>query len=276
MELELDPVKIKHILEASTVMIKEKAFAHSINLVTDVPSEFDDFEMMADERKLKQIIFNLLSNAAKFTPDGGQITVACKKEGEQLVVSVTDTGFGISAEETEKVFEEFYQTKAGSKSTAASTGLGLPLSRSFVEMHGGKIWAESEGKDKGSRFTFAIPIIKLQILIIDDEPVIGRLFRDSLGDHIYQVTTTLSSLEALELIRNRQFNLIFLDLLMPELDGAELFRQIRLVNSGVPVVIITGYPDSEIMNRAIEYGPITVLKKPFTGDEILNIVHSFT
>ncbi len=116
----------------------------------------------------------------------------------------------------------------------------------------------------------------MHILIVDDEPVIGQLFRDSLDDHIYRVTTTLSSLEALELIKNRHFALIFLDLLMPELDGAELFRQIRLVNSGVPVVIITGYPDSEIMNRAMEHGPITVLRKPFTGDDILSTVHSFT
>ncbi len=74
------------------------------------------------------------------------------------MVSVTDTGVGIAAEEQEKVFEEFYQTKDGSKSKVAGTGLGLPLARNFVEMHGGKIWAESGGKDKGSRFTFTIPI----------------------------------------------------------------------------------------------------------------------
>ncbi len=116
----------------------------------------------------------------------------------------------------------------------------------------------------------------IYILVVDDEPLVGQLFKESLNNPSYQVTTTLSSLEALELIKNRQFDLIFLDLLMPELDGAELFRQIRLENSGVPVVIITGYPDSEIMNRAMEYGPITVLKKPFAGDSILNMLNSFT
>jgi signal transduction histidine kinase len=158
MELELEPVKIKHVLESSLVMIKEKAFNHGIQLVTEITSVLEDFEIMADERKLKQITFNLLSNAAKFTPDGGQITIECKKEGEQLVVSVTDTGVGIAPEEKEKVFEEFYQTRDGSKSKTPGTGLGLPLTRSFVEMHGGKIWAESEGKDKGSRFIFTIPI----------------------------------------------------------------------------------------------------------------------
>ena len=158
MELELEPVKIKHVLESSLVMIKGKAFNHGIQLVTEITSVLEDFEIMADERKLKQITFNLLSNAAKFTPDGGQITIECKKEGEQLVVSVTDTGVGIAPEEKEKVFEEFYQTRDGSKSKTPGTGLGLPLTRSFVEMHGGKIWAESGGKDKGSRFIFTIPI----------------------------------------------------------------------------------------------------------------------
>ncbi len=162
MELELEPVKIKHLLEASTVMIKEKAFKHGIELVINIASDLEDFEIMADERKLKQITFNLLSNSAKFTPDGGKITIECKKDGKQLVVSVIDNGVGIAAEETEKVFEEFYQTKAGSKSKAPGTGLGLPLTKSFVEMHGGKIWVESEGKDKGSRFIFTIPIKRMK------------------------------------------------------------------------------------------------------------------
>ncbi len=116
----------------------------------------------------------------------------------------------------------------------------------------------------------------LHILIIDDEPVIGQLFRDSLDDHVYQVTTTMSSLEALELLGKTHFDLIFLDLVMPELDGAELFRQIRQMDKKTPVAIITGYPDSDVMSRAMECGPFTVLKKPFTGEDILNTVSSFT
>ncbi len=158
MELELERVKIRPLLESSLVMIKEKAANHGIQLITDIAGIPEDFEITADERKLKQITFNLLSNAAKFTPDDGKITIEGKIEGEQLVVTVADTGVGIAAEEQEKVFEEFYQTKAGSKSKAPGTGLGLPLTRSFVEMHGGKIWAESEGPDKGSRFIFSLPL----------------------------------------------------------------------------------------------------------------------
>ena len=116
---------------------------------------------------------------------------------------------------------------------------------------------------------------KVQILIIDDEPVIGQLFKDSLKGSGYQVTTTLSSLEALELVGDRHFDLIFLDLFMPELNGAELFRRIRQMDNHVPVAIITGYPDSDLMGRAMEYGPFTIMKKPFNSDDILNTVRTF-
>jgi excisionase family DNA binding protein len=115
----------------------------------------------------------------------------------------------------------------------------------------------------------------VHILVVDDEPLVGELFKDSLNEPGYQVTTTLSSIEALELINTRHFDLIFLDLLMPELDGAELFRRIRQTDKRIPVAIITGYPDSNLMGKAMEHGPFTVLKKPFTGDDILNTVQRF-
>jgi two-component system response regulator (stage 0 sporulation protein F) len=114
-----------------------------------------------------------------------------------------------------------------------------------------------------------------QILIIDDEPAIGQLFKDILEKNGYQVTTVTSSLEALELIARERFDLIFLDLAMPELDGSELFRRIRKVDKQVPIAIITGYPDSELLKKAKEHGPFMIMIKPFTGDEILQAVHTF-
>jgi len=116
----------------------------------------------------------------------------------------------------------------------------------------------------------------VNILVIDDEPLVGELFKESLNENIYQVTTTLSSLEALELMGEKHFDLIFLDLLIPELDGAELFRRIRQMDKDVLVAIITGYPDSELMGRAMEYGPFTVLKKPFDNEQIQDVIHSLS
>lgn len=115
----------------------------------------------------------------------------------------------------------------------------------------------------------------IHILVVDDEPLVGELFKESLNENIYQVTTTLSSLEALELVSNKHFDIIFLDLLIPELDGAELFRRIKQMDKDVPVAIITGYPDSDLMKRAMEYGPFTIMKKPFNSDDIMNVVRSF-
>ncbi len=159
MELELSKVKIKDLLEGSLVMIKEKALVHGVSLDIDTTKDLEGLEIMADERRLKQVMFNLLSNAAKFTPDGGAINVEGKKEGKELIISVSDTGVGIAPEEQERVFEEFYQANSGSlKDKTPGTGLGLPVTKSIVEMHNGRIWVESEGQGKGSQFTFTLPI----------------------------------------------------------------------------------------------------------------------
>jgi len=158
MELELGPVVVKELLENSLIMIKEKAGKHNIKLDVDLAPEIKGLKIQADERKLKQIIFNLLSNAVKFTPDGGRIQLGASCEDGKLAVAVTDTGIGISLEKQEKVFQEFYQVEAGLRDKTPGTGLGLPLSRKMVEMHGGEIWCESEGEGKGSRFVFTIPL----------------------------------------------------------------------------------------------------------------------
>jgi PAS domain S-box-containing protein len=157
-ELELSQVSIEELLENSLVMIREKAMRHGIGLDLDISPEVEGLEITADERKLRQTMFNLLSNAAKFTPDGGAITVEAKQEGEELIISVADTGIGIAPEHQERVFEEFYQVRGGMKDKTPGTGLGLSLTRRFVEMHGGRLWVESEGEGKGSRFSFTLPI----------------------------------------------------------------------------------------------------------------------
>ena len=158
MELKLSQVNIKDLIGNSLVMIKEKAHNHGVGLDLKIPEEMSDLEIQADERKLKQIMFNLLSNAIKFTPDGGVITVQADQKSEELIVSVEDTGAGISPENQEKIFDEFYQIKGDMKDKTPGTGLGLPLTKRFVEMHGGRIWVESEGEGKGSIFSFVIPL----------------------------------------------------------------------------------------------------------------------
>ena len=162
MELELSPVNIKTLLEDSLVIIKEKAHEHGIGLDLNIPEEMSELEIQADERKLKQIMFNLLSNATKFTPEGGDIRVTAQStiinQQSSIQISVADSGIGIAPEDLEKLFDDFYQVKGGMRDKTPGTGLGLALTKSLVEMHGGRLWVESEGEGKGSRFSFTLPI----------------------------------------------------------------------------------------------------------------------
>ena len=133
-------------------------------------------------------------------------------------------------------------------------------------------------KQKVDKWLFGKTAIKPRsILVIDDEPLIGQLFNDCLDKSGFKVTVTLNGIEALELLknRNRKYSLIFLDLYLPGLNGVEVFSRIRQLDGNIPVIIITGYPESELMARAMEYGLVTVLKKPFSSDDIKNAVCSF-
>jgi signal transduction histidine kinase len=136
-------------------LVRERAQQHGIVMGQQVDAKLG--EIIADERKFKQIVLNLLSNAVKFTPDGGRIDVSARREDDNLVVAVHDTGIGIAPEDQAAVFEEFRQVGRNYTNKQEGTGLGLALTKKFVELHGGRIWLESEA-GKGSTFTFTIPI----------------------------------------------------------------------------------------------------------------------
>ncbi len=114
----------------------------------------------------------------------------------------------------------------------------------------------------------------VQILAVDDEPLVLDFLRDTIEANGYQITTTSSSLEVLKIITEKRFSMVFLDLIMPDLDGSELFKCIREIDKHIPVVIITGYPHNEVLERAMEYSPFTVLKKPFDSEKILATIRS--
>jgi signal transduction histidine kinase len=155
MELEPSTFELAGALANAMTLIRERAQRHGIVLGQQVDPKLGD--IVADERKFKQILLNLLSNAVKFTPDGGRIDVLARREDSNAVISVHDTGIGIAAEDQATVFEEFRQVGRDYTKKQEGTGLGLALTKKFVELHGGKIWLEST-PGKGSTFTFTIPI----------------------------------------------------------------------------------------------------------------------
>jgi signal transduction histidine kinase len=154
MELDLATFDVPAAIANAMTLIRERAQRHNIALALDADPQLG--EIVADERKFKQILLNLLTNAVKFTPDGGQIKVAARRSADGLVVAVHDTGIGIAPEDQQAVFEEFRQVGRSYTNKQEGTGLGLTLTRKFVELHGGRIWLESE-PGKGSTFTFTIP-----------------------------------------------------------------------------------------------------------------------
>jgi signal transduction histidine kinase len=170
LELQVDTVYIKELLKNSIVMIKEKAMKHSISV--QLKANGINEKIRADERKFKQVLYNLLSNAMKFTPDGGKVTIKAqnyefkgngrkkdrKSQRDGIKISVSDTGIGIDSKDLDRIFNPFEQVESSASRKFQGTGLGLSLSKQLVELHGGRIWVESKGEGQGATFQFAIPI----------------------------------------------------------------------------------------------------------------------
>jgi GAF domain-containing protein len=154
MELELSNFDLPLAIENARTFVRERATRHGITLDLSVDTRLGDF--VGDERKIKQILLNLLSNAVKFTPEGGRIGIKARQADASVEISVSDTGIGISPEDQAKIFEEFRQVGTDYAHKTEGTGLGLTLAKKFVELHGGKIWVESE-VGKGSTFSFTLP-----------------------------------------------------------------------------------------------------------------------
>ncbi|HEX2521073.1 MAG TPA: ATP-binding protein, partial [Terriglobia bacterium] len=154
MELELATFDLPLAIDNARTFVRERAVKHGINLDVTVDERLGEF--VGDERKIKQILLNLLSNAVKFTPEGGRIGIKARQADGSVEISVSDTGIGISPEDQAKIFEEFRQVGGDYAHKREGTGLGLTLAKKFVELHGGKIWVESE-VGKGSTFSFTLP-----------------------------------------------------------------------------------------------------------------------
>jgi len=160
MELELSSFDLKELLKKSFIFIKEKAMKHNISLLDNIDNDIG--LISADERKIKQVIYNMLSNAMKFTPDGGNVGIEAKKiNAAEIRVCVWDTGIGIENKDKTKVFTEFEQIDSEYSRKYSGTGLGMPLSKKFIELHNGKMWFESEGQNKGTRFYFTLPLSRV-------------------------------------------------------------------------------------------------------------------
>ena len=144
------------------MLVADMVSKKKIEMLLEIPGDLPDIE--ADELKVKEIIYNLLSNAVKFTPEGGKIGMQAKKTDSGIEIVVWDTGVGIAPENMGKIFEGFFRVDTPYSRVTEGTGLGLPLSRKFVELHGGNFAVESEGLNKGTSVRFTLPVVSREVV----------------------------------------------------------------------------------------------------------------
>ena len=243
--------------------------------------------IVADSRSLKQILYNYLSNALKFTPDEGKVVIRVKPENQDYFrIEVEDSGIGIKADDLGRLFVEFQQLDAGSAKKYSGTGLGLALTKRIVEAHGGKVGVDST-VEKGSifyavlprvfhvpgeivdqeRFAMAPPGAPL-ILVVEDEPEDRAWLARELAEAGYAVDTVATGAEALVHCREMRFDAIMLDMMLPDMSGRAVLGKIRErgLNLETPVIVVSVLADKGI---GVGYEVRDILAKPVSGDEIL-------
>lgn len=250
------------------------------------------FVIITDETKLKQILFNLLGNALKFTPTG-EISIHAKLQNDQLLFAVKDTGIGIPESHHELIFERFRQVETTYSQQYGGTGLGLSISRSLVELLGGKLWLESK-VGEGSTFYFTIPCTKAEevsikrsktteaklpnlrektILIAEDEETNYIYIEELLHETGVNLIHAKNGAEAvLFALANPDVNLILMDIKMPVLDGFDATKQIRLSNATVPIIAQTAYISLSDKNKAKEVGCNNFLSKPISDKQFIHVI----
>ena len=251
-----------------------------IDLAPDLPL------VMADRRRIVQVIGNLLSNAARHSPESSPLRVAAIRDGLHVEFSVVDEGRGIPAERLPHLFRKFSRVEDDDQ--GEDTGLGLAICKGIVEAHGGRIWAESEGSGLGARFTFTVPAVEgaaaepLQrapdprresaagqpVLVVDDDPQTLRYVRKALSDAGFEPIVTADPEEALPLVEEKRPDLVLLDMMLPGADGIELMHDILAV-ADVPVIFLSAYGRDEVVARALESGAIDYIVKPFSPTELV-------
>jgi PAS domain S-box-containing protein len=295
-QLEMLPLSPNAIAAAAIDTVRPAAEAKQIRIVQD----FDVRPGMVsgDANRLQQIIWNLLSNALKFTPAGGTVTVSVRGEPGQVAIAVRDSGIGIEPSFLDHVFERFRQADATTTREHGGLGLGLAIVKHLVEQHGGTVSAASDGEGYGACFTVRLPrradrpaapepggehrarqrvaahdLSGLQVLVVDDEDDARELIKRILNDCNADVLTAATATEALTLLQHERPDLMVSDLGMPEVDGYGLLDRIRAMGPArggdLPAIALTAFARSEDRIKALSSGFLAHISKPVEPNELI-------
>lgn len=257
----------------------------------DVPADLP--QVVADRQRVLQVLNNLLSNAAKHSPESSIIRVSAGQRDFDVTVTVTDEGRGMSSNLLPLLFQKFSRLEElNGKRIVDGTGLGLAICKGIVEAHGGRIWAESEGVGQGSRFTFSIPVAdqrqwapspgrhltpvhspqageeRVRILAVDDDPQMLRHVKDVLSREGYVPLVAGDAREAIRLLETGKPRLALLDFVLQDTDGLALMQQMHQITN-LPVIFLSAYGRDMYIERAFEHGAADYVVKPFSPTELL-------
>lgn len=294
------PVLVRSVIEAALDTVRPAAEAKEIQIDVTIAPDVDT--VFGDEARLQQVVWNLLSNAVKFTPRKGRVIVSLEQVGGHVVVSVTDTGQGISPSFLPVVFDRFRQADPSAARAQKGLGLGLAIVRYLVDLHAGTAHAESEGEGRGAKFVVRIPIraaIKsgvaedaeperiptplpysgggavlqgLRLLVVDDEPDARELIALLLEQHGAKVMRVHSAKAAMEVLSCTTPDLMICDIGMPHEDGYAFMSQLRALGlpaARVPAIAVTAYARLEDRHKALNAGYQMHVPKPIDATELV-------
>lgn len=280
LELQRQRCELQSLLDDVLGMILPLAAAKQIRLEHE---KHHDAIVWGDPLRAKQAIVNLLSNAVKFTPAGGTVTVTARQAGNQVAITVQDTGIGIREEHRKVIFDRFQQVGSTTGGAREGTGLGLAITKSLIEQMGGRIWVESE-VDRGSRFTFTLDgrlssePAPVRVLVVEDQPIAAELIRDFLQPEGYQVSVVGTVEQAIGSIASDPPDVILLDLRMPgqPSQGLDLLKWVKKneATGSIPVIVVSVVEQSA--SSAMELGAAAHLTKPLQKQELLDSLRIVT
>jgi PAS domain S-box-containing protein len=286
MELHLESVDLGSVIQDVRATIEPLALSKSIVLNTESKREIS---LIADSAKVKQMLLNLVSNAIKFTPNGGRIDIRIRRLDAWVEIAVSDSGIGIAKEDLERLFTEFQQLDAGPGRQQEGTGLGLALTRRFAELHGGQVIVESE-VGKGSTFTLRLPLqtaarrpaavattdpSRPLVLVVDDNPQAAEILSRYLHAGGFGTAVARTGPEALRMAGELKPVAITLDILLPQVDGWEVLNRLKAdeATQNIPVVVVS-VVDNPSLGRAL--GALDYFVKPVDGKALLSRLGQYT
>jgi len=295
LDIERRPLLVPQLLETVVSGFLPAADAKRVVLTRDIPNDLPPVE--GDAKRLHQVVSNILANAIKFTPDGGWIRIACRVEGNGIVIDVQDSGPGIAPGFLPFVFDRFRQAdQRRSARRHGGLGLGLAIARHLVEQHGGEIHAHSDGPGSGSTFSVRLPMAggpgahiasgelqtvahvrldRLKALIVDDDPDSRELLAAWLGRCGAEIVACASTASAITALDSAGVNLIVADIGLPGVDGYALIEHVRHLGNGysrVPAVAVSAFARSEDRDRALNAGYDAYCPKPVDIPDFLRTV----